>query len=149
MFFTRYLYYAWYSNNDSSNFIELEELEFLDIPNNDDFSDKTKFLLKYGMNETFARVKIKKGETPTIFIKLNNSQSSVSLKNDYKNWMFDKGVSYIKDFKKENDEDKIREYLTKYYEGEAKTLVSEDKDTLPDTTLDLDYFEFVANTIAD
>lgn len=109
--------------------------------------DSTSYLWKYSYNNTFLKFNISAGKVVTVYFSLKNSQSSVSIKNDYLNWLNDYGVNYIKDIKNVEDEVLIKKFLQSYYEEEVSTLLNDGNEMiLPNTNFNLDYFEFVVNS---
>lgn len=112
-------------------------------------SDDTNFLWRYGYNNMVNKDKINfaKGESKVIYLVLKNSQSQVSLKQDYTNWLYSYGVNYIKNNTNYTNEEVMQSYLKAYYNLERKSLY-EDKDgasVLKPTKLCIDYFEFIAD----
>lgn len=109
--------------------------------------DETSYLWKYSYNNTFLNFKIDSNKTVTVYFSLKNSQSSVSIKNDYLNWLNNYGLNYIKDIKNVENEDSIKEFLQLYYNEEVSTLLNDENEMiLTNTNFNLDYFEFVVNS---
>lgn len=121
----------------------------LNQDSNYECSDNTNFLWRYSYNNIVNRnkIKIEKNKSKVIYLILKNSQSQVSLKQDYTKWLYSYGKSYIKNNTSYTDEDEMQKYLEAYYELEHQSLY-EDQDgasVLKDTKLCIDYFEFIAD----
>ena len=111
--------------------------------------DSTNFLWRYGYNNMVNKNKINftKRQSKVIYLVLKNSQSQVSLKQDYTNWLYSYGKNYIKNNTSNTDEKVMQSYLESYYDLERQSLY-EDKDgasVLKPTKLCIDYFEFIAD----
>lgn len=121
----------------------------LNQDSNYECTDTTNFLWRYGYNNMVNKDKINftKGQSKVIYLVLKNSQSQVSLKQDYTNWLYSYGKDYIKNNTTYTDEEVMQSYLKAYYNLERKSLY-EDKDgasVLKPTKLCIDYFEFIAD----
>lgn len=111
--------------------------------------DETNFLWRYSYNNMVNKNKIilEKNKSKVIYLILKNSQSQVSLKQDYTNWLYSYGLNYIKNNTSYTNEDTMKKYLEAYYYLERLSLY-EDKEgasVLKDTKLCIDYFEFIAD----
>ncbi len=113
--------------------------------------DDTCFLWQFSYNNVInkEKINIEKGKTKVIYLTFKTSQSQVSLKEDYTNWLYTYGVSYIKNNTEysSSKENVIKSYLRAYYNLERESLY-EDKDgasVLRPTKLCIDHFEFISD----
>ncbi len=114
------------------------------------FEDQNSLLWKYSYNNLLFNqsVSIDKNKSIVLNITLRNEQSNTSLQVDYPYWLKSYGYTYLSNKGSTLNKEQIEAYLDKYYDEEKKTLYQDSEGTgsiLNDTTLCIDYFEFIAD----